>query len=149
MKSRRGFTLIELMVVVLIVAVLAAVLIPMLTARLEAARWSEGKAGAGTIATSIRAMVAEEGEEFDDTDLDVITYVKADDLQGRWFGQARYTITSLSYPGTTPYPVDYVIQVTAPPPAEGGTAWNVPTWYLNNNGQWSKTGTFPAFTPPL
>ncbi|HUV67456.1 MAG TPA: prepilin-type N-terminal cleavage/methylation domain-containing protein, partial [Sedimentisphaerales bacterium] len=63
MKSRKGFTLIELMVVVLIVAVLAAVLIPMLTARLEAARWSEGKAGAGTIATSVRAMAAEFGNE--------------------------------------------------------------------------------------
>ena len=41
MKSRKGFTLVELMVVVVIVALLAALLIPMLTARIEAARWSE------------------------------------------------------------------------------------------------------------
>lgn len=143
MKSRKGFTLIELMVVVLIVAVLAAVLIPMMTARLEAARWSEGKSGAGTIATSIRAMVAEEGEEFDGSDTDPLSYVKQDDLQGRWFGPAHYTITSLTFPGTSPYPVDYTILVDAP-----DTEWSVQTWYLNHKGQWSKTGTFAAFTPP-
>ena len=62
MKSRKGFTLVELMVVVVIVALLAALLIPMLTARVEAARWSEGKAAAGTIATALRAYIIEKAE---------------------------------------------------------------------------------------
>jgi len=58
---RKGFTLIELMVVILIVAILAAVAIPILTARIDAAKWSEGKAMMGTIATAIRAYYAEHG----------------------------------------------------------------------------------------
>lgn len=61
MKSKKGFTLIELMVVVLIVAILAAVTLPIMRGRIDAAKWSEGKAMMGTIATSIRAYHAEHG----------------------------------------------------------------------------------------
>ncbi|MHC4745513.1 MAG: type IV pilin protein [Planctomycetota bacterium] len=59
MKSKKGFTLIELMVVILIVAILAAVAIPILRGRIDAAKWSEGKAMMGSIATAIRAQCAE------------------------------------------------------------------------------------------
>jgi len=61
MKSRKGFTLIELMVVILIVGILAAVAIPILRGRIDAAKWSEGKAMMGSIATAIRAYHAEKG----------------------------------------------------------------------------------------
>jgi len=61
MESRKGFTLIELMVVILIVGILASVAIPMLRGRINAAKWSEGKAMIGSIATSIRAYHAEKG----------------------------------------------------------------------------------------
>jgi type IV pilus assembly protein PilA len=59
MLSRKGFTLIELMVVILIVAILAAVAIPILRGRIDAAKWSEGKAGAGTVSVGLRAYIAE------------------------------------------------------------------------------------------
>lgn len=61
MKSKKGFTLIELMVVVLIVGILAAVAIPILRGRIDSAKWSEGKAMMGSIATAIRAYNAEKG----------------------------------------------------------------------------------------
>jgi prepilin-type N-terminal cleavage/methylation domain-containing protein len=61
MRSRKGFTLIELMVVILIVAILAAVAIPILRGRIDAAKWSEGRAMIGSIATAIRAYHAEKG----------------------------------------------------------------------------------------
>jgi prepilin-type N-terminal cleavage/methylation domain-containing protein len=62
MKGRKGFTLIELMVVVLIVGILAAVAIPIMRGRIDSAKWSEGKAMMGTVATAIRAYYAEHGE---------------------------------------------------------------------------------------
>ena len=58
---KKGFTLIELMVVILIVAILAAVAIPIMRGRINASKWAEGRAMMGTIATAIRAYHAEKG----------------------------------------------------------------------------------------
>jgi prepilin-type N-terminal cleavage/methylation domain-containing protein len=137
MKSRKGFTLIELMVVVLIVAVLAAVLIPMLTARLEAARWSEGKAGAGTIATAVRAMAAEFGNETGVLPTTVTAYVTTNDLLGKYFIATDYSFdaTPLLTPAG-PYPVTYTIRVN-----KVGDTTNFPTvqaWTLNQAGVWTR-----------
>jgi prepilin-type N-terminal cleavage/methylation domain-containing protein len=60
-KSRTGFTLIELMVVILIVAILASIAIPILRGRIDDSKWSEGKAMMGSIATAIRAYHGEKG----------------------------------------------------------------------------------------
>jgi len=136
MRNRKGFTLIELMVVVLIVAVLAAVLIPMMTARLEAARWAEGKAGAGTIATAVRAMAAEYGSETGALPTNISDYVNAQDMRGKYFDIADYSFSSV--PTLTPagdFPATYTIHVTAP----DTTSWTVDHWYLNETGEWSKT----------
>ena len=58
MRSGRGFTLIELMVVILIISILVAIAIPMLLRQTCAAKWSEGKTLMGTITTAIRAHCA-------------------------------------------------------------------------------------------
>ena len=59
MESRKGFTLVELMVVILIVSILAGVAIPLMQGRINSAKWSEANAAAGTIRTAIRAYFAE------------------------------------------------------------------------------------------
>ncbi len=143
MKSRKGFTLIELMVVVLIVAVLAAILIPMLTARLEAARWSEGKAGAGTLATAIRAMVAEQGEDFESSTA-VDYYLNPQDLRGKYFSIGDYVITTLTYPtGDPEYVIFYTIQVNQPTNPTVVVDWNELGYTLDHTGDWVRLGAAP------
>ena len=66
-KFAAAFTLVELMVVILIVAILAAVALPVMRNRVDAAKWSEGKAIMGSIATSIRAWCAEKDLRYSGT----------------------------------------------------------------------------------
>lgn len=54
-KDAKGFTLIELMVVVIILGVLAAVAIPLYTGYIKNARTSEGVARLGAIMTAAKA----------------------------------------------------------------------------------------------
>ncbi len=109
MKSRKGFTLIELMVVILIVGILAAVAIPIMRGRIDAAKWSEGKAGAGSIRTASRAFCAEKGPTWGGVWL---TVSKADlgfaagDLNGKYFVDGDYAVAFTAYD-------TYTITVTA------------------------------------
>ena len=132
MRKNKGFTLIELMVVILIVAILAAVLAPMLTGRIREAKWSEGRAGAGTVATALRAYFAETGRTTTAVpswdDLGITT----GDLTGKYFRQTSYVISSVSYTASTGA-VAYTITVTAPGCVQSGGV----TKTLNAAGAWS------------
>jgi type IV pilus assembly protein PilA len=61
MTGRKGFTLIELMVVILIVGILAAASIPLMRGRIDSAKWAEANATAGTIKSAVRVYFAENG----------------------------------------------------------------------------------------
>jgi prepilin-type N-terminal cleavage/methylation domain-containing protein len=61
-KKKRGFTLVEVMVVILIVAILAATVSAYMRRRADSAKWTEGRSMMGTIATAIRCYHAEVGE---------------------------------------------------------------------------------------
>jgi len=134
MKTRAGFTLIELMIVVLIVAVLAAVLVPFMRARVEAAKWSEGKAGAGTIASALRAYAAEQGTDGDYASLAVDTLFKASDLKGKYFAIGNYALSNVSYDETrADYPLQYTITVNRPI-----ATWKVVSYELDYTGTWTE-----------
>jgi len=138
MKSRKGFTLIELMVVILIVGILAAVAIPILRGRIDSAKWSEGKAMMGSIATSIRAYAAERGVAADVAALngDFATWggplgFLAADFDGTYFGSTNFSIGSAAYAPATGA-VTFTITATA------GTGINAPsTVTLNQDGVWT------------
>ncbi|MGA2093873.1 MAG: type II secretion system protein [Sedimentisphaerales bacterium] len=105
MTSRKGFTLIELMVVIFIVGILAAVAIPIMRGRIDAAKWSEGKASAGSIRTALRAYFAEKGEDYTgyaaDLQGDITTFAPAlgfasTDLNGKYFNGVDYVISNVA-----------------------------------------------------
>ena len=108
MRNDRGFTLIELMVVILIVGILAAVAIPLMRGRIDSAKWSEGKAIAGSIRTAARAYIFEmgNGHTFAGTSLTQLGFATGD-LTGRYFVDGDYGIVFQDNPPT------YTITVTS------------------------------------
>ena len=141
MEKRKGFTLIELMVVIFIVGILAAVAIPIMRGRIDSAKWSEGKAGAGSIRTAARAFCAERGPNWGgtwanvtlaDLGFNLVNAAGGDDLDGKYFTNEAYAVAFTAYD-------TYTITVTAASSlsAEKPTAPSVMT--LDQDGAWTET----------
>jgi prepilin-type N-terminal cleavage/methylation domain-containing protein len=117
MRSRKGFTLIELMIVVIIVAVLAAVIVPLMTSRINKAKWSEAKAAMSQIATALRAYVAE-NEAITTV---IVTPVaggpslgfKPNELDGKYFLTGDYQILGGATYDASTGQLSYTIRATA------------------------------------
>jgi len=140
--SRKGFTLVELMVVILIVAILAAVAIPIMRGRIDAAKWSEGKAMMGTIATAIRAYCAEwdgppENLDLTGLDMDADLGFRRGDLVGTYFTQDLFSIIEGDYNVPTNV-LTFKIE------ASKGAGINAPdTYTLDNFGNWVAAAAGP------
>jgi len=128
MISRKGFTLIELMVVIFIVGILAAVAIPIMRGRIDSAKWSEGKSAAGSIRTAIRAVIAEKGNDYDyEANINGATVLAnlgfaSGDLTGRYFDDDDFGVV-ITNGGGAAQPT-YTITVTA---GTGGLPADHPT----------------------
>ena len=113
MPKKRGFTLVELMVVILIVSILAAVAVPIMRGRIDAAKWSEGKAMAGTLATSLRAYYAEKGSDGVANPSLTLLGFSASDLTGTYFDRSLYSWDDATWDATAQAPT-FTISITAP-----------------------------------
>ena len=133
MLSKKGFTLIELMVVILIVSILAAVAIPIMRGRIDSAKWSEGKAMGGSIATGIRAYYAEKGANTTDpTTLQDLGFATGD-LEGTYFKESAtaFTWTSdYSSVGVADPILTFTVTINAPSGISPGNRT------LDQNGAW-------------
>ncbi len=109
MRNKKGFTMVELMVVVLIVGILAAVAIPLMSGRIDSSKWSEAKSAMGTIASALRTYAAEKGSFASAPSLTDIGLANAD-LDGTYFSHEAYAITSASASSSQ---VSFVITCTA------------------------------------
>lgn len=136
MNNRKGFTLVELMVVILIVGILAAVAVPLMQGRIDKAKWTEANAAAGAIRSAVRAYAAETsiataqglaGETLDDAATQTALGFASTDLEGVYFTASDYEITSVGATGIA------VITVTA-------SKSNAPSgsYQLEADGDWVK-----------
>ena len=132
-----GFTLIELMVVILIVAILAAVLVPFIHGRIDEAKWTEACTTAGLIRRVIRDYAAGSGiatarvlvgENLGDEQVQALLGFDSQDCEGTYFESDDYTITSIGADGIA------VITVT------GGSKDHSPagSYILQRDGSWEK-----------
>lgn len=135
MKKQKGFTLVELMVVLLIVGILASVATPVLRGRIDAAKWSEGKGMLGSISTAIKAYAAEQADAGNyppsmNADLGFL----AEDLTGKYFDDSDFTISSCSYDESQTPRLQFIITASAP----SGISTPVSVT-LDQDGTWQET----------
>jgi type IV pilus assembly protein PilA len=142
MEKRKGFTLIELMVVIFIVGILAAVAIPIMRGRIDSAKWSEGKAAAGSIRTAARAFCAERGPNWGGVwatvslaDLgftNLVPGLNGDDLDGKYFSSDSYALAFTAYD-------DYLITVTAVTSTSLDKPTSPSVMTIDEAGTWGET----------
>jgi type IV pilus assembly protein PilA len=114
MRIAKGYTLIEVLVVVIVIGILAAVIVPMMEGRIDSAKWSEGRAMMGTIARALRAHIGEKGNGFTPVPTLEQLGIGPSDLDGTYFTGGESGAGDFSWVINSGNPMDFLITTTAP-----------------------------------
>jgi len=134
MEKGRGFTLIEMMVVIVIVGILAAVSISIMQGQIESAKWAEGKAMTGTIARALRIHIVEMGDDFANVPTLEQLGFEAGHLSGTYFSGGESGAGDFSWAINSNSPIDFLVTTTAP--ASVGTPSQIT---LDHTGTFTET----------
>jgi general secretion pathway protein G len=93
LNNEKGFTLVELIVVVIIVGILASVAIPMLSGNIEKAKKSEAMAALGSYRTAFR-MYYLQYSDYPSSKDQMNSFIKSEDVDGKYFKSGDYTYAS-------------------------------------------------------
>ena len=131
--KKKGFTLIELMVVILIVGILAAASVPLMQGRIDKAKWAEANAIAGTIRSAVRVAFAEDNTatltgKLSSTTLQGTLGFESTDLTGTYFSAGDFEVTAVSSTGIA------TVSATSDGSGKKPTAG---TYILAADGTWS------------
>ncbi len=85
-RSRRGFTLVEIIVVIVILGVLATVIAPRLIGRVGQAKHSTASANASSLATAVKTFMIDSGKKPDGSSLDFLLKRPGDIDESGWRG---------------------------------------------------------------
>jgi len=139
-KFLTGFTLVELMAVIFIISVLAAVAIQFMRGRVDSAKWSEGKAAAGSIRTAARSFSALKGQSWSgnwagvalpDLGFDLVDGASGDDLDGKYFTNEAYSVAFTGYD-------QYTVTVNSAASLSPDKPTTPTTVTLDQDGMWTK-----------
>ena len=100
---RRGYTLWELLLVVLIIMILSCALIPLMRGHVNDSKWTEGVTAAGMIQNAVRVYHSNTGiaivGRLNNTLLQSALFLEDADLTGSFFVPGDYEIVSVNTEG--------------------------------------------------
>ena len=104
MKSKHaGFTMMELLTVILIVTILACAAVPLMKGKIDRSKWTEANAGAATIRTAVMTYFMETGNtitgNLSNASLQQALHMSDEDINGSYFVSSDYQIDSVNADG--------------------------------------------------